>query len=188
MAGVTAQAHVKREHLRVDAAYTWSRLQGNVTSGFGNEWLNNPAQDRLLNGYLPEDARHAARLMGVYSWRYGLSLGATYLFTSGAPKSFVEYNNVTVTPGDLLGQRGTGVVGRGSPASPSRLESVNAVGLQTRWNLHPTTGVPVEVWVDLLNVRNEHTTVVIDEYSSFGDLVAQSQAVKRIRLGLRAWF
>ena len=186
--GVTAQVKVHREHLQIDAAYTWSQLSGNVMRGFGNEWLDNPAQDRLLNGPLPEDAHHVARILASYRWSYGLSIGATYQLTSGTPQSVTTYNLATGAPADLRLPRGVAFDDRERSGKSFRTGAVQTMGLQARWNLWTVVHFPAELWLDLLNVRDNSTIIA---YESRGGVPPQAtllQPLRRVRLGLRVWF
>jgi hypothetical protein len=99
------------------ASYTLSRSYGNYPGLFAQDMADNrpnitgyfdsPEQVLLATGLLPNDRPHAFKFFGSYHSPVGLSIGAFFLWQSGAPLS--ELGTQTQIPGwwKFLTQRGT---------------------------------------------------------------------------------
>lgn len=185
--GMTTQVQCKGDRFAADAAYTFSHSIGNVTRSFGNAWLNNSTQSRMLDGALPEDAQHVARFMGTYALVFGLSLGGTYSFTSGAPAFTTQDPRLLTITGALTDPQRDEFPARDSNGARVRLPSVQLVGVQARWSLRETFGLPIELWADLLNAFDANSSAVVEANMPLGEQRYVHQPVRRVRLGLQVW-
>ena len=185
--GATTQVQCHGDRFAADAAYTFSHSVGNVTHSFGNAWLNNPAQTRLLDGPLPENAQHMARFMGTYAVGFGVSLGATYSYTSSTPAFTTQDPRLLAITGSLTEPQRYEFPQRERNGALARLTSVQLVGVQARWSLQHTLGLPIEFWTDLLNAFDTNTAAAVEANTALSEQRFVHQPVRRIRFGLQAW-
>lgn len=169
--GVSLGFRKREGRLRIQGAYTWSQLIGNILdsklsfqplSSLGN----NPGRDVFLYGYLPDDARHSIRLGLVYAWSRWLNTGATYTFVSGRPYSRLYRNDVD---GGFTDYRAAIGVNPGSNVNdpsddrPTRLPDLSLFNLSARLNLLPLLNVNASVFVDVLNLLAMRTTTSVTQ-------------------------
>jgi hypothetical protein len=186
---VTASVHRREGALKLNAGYTWSRLQGNVLDGTNNEWGENDGRDIFLYGPLSEDMRHALRVQAVYQMTSWLSTGVNWNYASGRPYSRRFRNDVLQSFSDYRAQVGTNP-GRNlnDPGDdrPLRLPDIQRLNLQIRANLKPLTGILVEGYVDVLNIMALRTTTSVEQTDGpfFGNAGGRLQPLT-VRIGAR---
>src|SRR5205814_7192826 len=94
--------------MKIQAGYTWSRLEGNVDSANldNNPYGDIPGRDVYLYGYLKDDRRHDFRGSATWQATNWLSLGTTFSFSSGSPYTKVYRNQTTGKFEDLRAATG----------------------------------------------------------------------------------
>jgi hypothetical protein len=188
-AGVTTSIRKREGVVKINMAYTWSRLRGNVDNNENNEFGENPGRNVYLYGDLPDDARHAIRTALTVQATRWLSLGLTHGYASGRPYSRKYWNEVTRTYVDYRARVGT------SPGSdvndpgddrPQRLPDIQRVSAQARLNLKPLVGAHFEGYVDCFNLLALRTTtsVEVQDTSEFGQARGRMGPMQ-LRLGFR---
>lgn len=188
--GVTASLRKREGALKVNASYTWSRLEGNVFNGESNEFGRNPVQDRaFLYGYLADDARHVVRSMLTYQVKPWLGLGLLHRYSSGRPYNRRLRNDVLNGFTDLRARSGTDAganVNDPGDDRPLRLPDLQELSLQLRFNLKPATGQQIELFADIINVLAQRSTteVIQQDGPAFGNATSRTEPA-RVRLGFR---
>lgn len=164
--GATGSVHKREGALKLTASYTWSQLTGTVLDGITNEYGDIAGRDVFLRGaYLPDDARHAIRLRGVYDFNAWLKCGVEWRYTSGRPYSRRFYNPDTGGYADYRAQAGINPgadVNDPGDDRPLRLPDTQILGIQLRANLKPLTGINLETYVDALNVLALRTVTSVE--------------------------
>jgi hypothetical protein len=181
----------KREgRMKLQAAYTWSRLRGTVGDGGANLLGQIPGRDIYLDGPLPDDHTHEIKVnmqIHLTSW---LSASARYSYNSGTPYNRFYYNSET-GKFDNLGAR-VGYNPNTNPNDPSddralRLLDQHNLNMQLSFNFQPLIGARLEAFVDVLNVLNSRTdtAVTTSDGPQFGLPNGTRMASTRFRLGAR---
>lgn len=186
--GVTGSLRKREGRFKLNASYTWSKLEGNVVDGVSNAFLNNSGQDQYLYGYLAGDARHQIRTQGTYAATTYLSVGFIYNYTSGGPYNRYYQNLVTREFTDLRTRTGydtNGTLNTTSDDRPLRLPDIQDLGLQARVNLKKLTRFNAEVWADALNLLGLRTTTSVDERDgpTWGQTITRLRPT-RLRIGI----
>src|SRR6185369_7326635 len=93
--GITASVTKREGRVKVQADYTWSRLDGTVLDGANNAYGDIGPRDPFLYGTLPDDHRHEAKVSLNYRVSPWLGMGLRYQFISGTPYNRYFRNDVT---------------------------------------------------------------------------------------------
>jgi hypothetical protein len=175
--------------MKLQADYTWSRLDGTVLDGSNNAYGDIGPRDHFLYGSLPDDHRHEVKLsMSFRAWSW-LGLSTRYTFTSGLPYSRLFRNDVTgnyENYGAPIGiDSGTNVNDRGDDRL-LRYPETHSLSTQLAFNFEPLIGARVETYVDVLNLLGTRTTTSVTQNDgpSFGQPSARMSPL-HIRLGVR---
>jgi hypothetical protein len=188
--GLTTTFSKREGRMKLQAAYTWSRLRGTVGDGGANLLGTNPGRDQFLYGALPDDHTHEIKLnmqMHLTNW---LSLSMRYSYNSGTPYNRFYYNSVTNKFDNLGAQVGinpnTNVNDRSDDRALRLLDQHN-VNAQLAFNFQPLIGAKFETFIDVLNVLNSRTdtAVTTNDGPNFGLPTGSRMASTRIRLGAR---
>ncbi|HXU81365.1 MAG TPA: carboxypeptidase regulatory-like domain-containing protein [Polyangia bacterium] len=190
--GVTGSVAKREGRLKMQADYTWSRLDGTVLDGSSNRYGDIAPRDAFLYGSLPDDHRHELKTNLSYRATSWLSVGARYTYISGTPYNRLFRNDVT---GSFENQEAPIGVNPGTNVNDPtddrelRLPDQHTLSAQLAFNLQPLIGIKFETFVDVLNVLGSRTTTSVTENDgpSFGQLSAR-MAPMRIRLGARYRF
>ncbi len=188
--GMTAALRKREGALKVNASYTWSKLDGYGVANNANDLLGeNPARDLLLWGALPDDARHQIRTSlntRITPW---LSFGVVYRYVSGRPYNRLYRNDVL---GSFSGLRAQRAVNPGANLNDPgddrdlRLPDIQQVNLQLRTNLRPLLGLSFEGYVDAINVLALRTPVrVFEEDNATWGTTRDRMAAMQLRFGFR---
>lgn len=189
--GVTTQIKKREGNVKVLAAYTWQRLEGNVGDGVQNAWGTNPGQDIYQYGYLGGDRRHEIKAQATWAVTPWLSLGTVYAYTSGGPYQRYFRNDIDADFSHLRARRGY------SPGNnlndplddrELRLPDIQAVNLNTTVNVGQLlkSKANIEAYADVLNLLALRTTTSLVETD--GPTWSQPQGRLdpfRLRIGLR---
>jgi hypothetical protein len=187
--GVTGSVSKREGRLKVQADYTWSRLDGTVLDGSSNAYGDIGPRDMFLYGSLPDDHRHELKLNLRYSASAWLSFGARYSYISGTPYNRLFRNDVTGSfenYGARIGYNpGTNLNDPGDDRQ-LRLPDQHSFNAQVAFNFMPLIGVHLETYVDVLNVLGLRTTTSVTENEgpSFGQPSGR-MAPMHIRFGAR---
>jgi len=187
--GITGSLAKREGRLKVQADYTWSRLDGTVLDGSSNQFGDIGPRDIFLYGSLPDDHRHEIKLNMRYQATNWFSFGARYTYISGQPYNRLFRNDVTgnfENYGAPIGiNPGTNI---NDPADDRalRLPDQHSLNAQLAFNFAPLIGQKLEAYVDVLNVLGLRTTTSVTEQDgpSFSQPVARMSPL-HIRLGLR---
>lgn len=196
------------EHYTWQASYLWSKLEGNYEGAYqgvggadGSGQLDpniNSAfdvPDFMINslGRLSGDRTHQFKGNGYYEWDFGLTLGASFTYTSGTPVN--RLGKATLYSGYedryelFLAPRGS----EGRTPDTTRLD----LNLSYAFKIHDRQ--QVRLMLDIANVLNSQTATALDQrYNLNGTDVGQSnlyfkapttfQAPRSIRVGVRYSF
>jgi hypothetical protein len=183
--------HKREGRFRLTSAYTWARLWGRSDDSRGVGELGvNPAQDLYyLNGYLPDDVRHALKTSAVYQFTNWLSLGVTHRYYSGRPYDRKYRNDVLGNFGDYRARLGTDPganINDPGDDRQLRLPDQMQLNFQVRANLKSLIGQDLELWTDALNVLALRTTTAVSENDglNWGGSAGRMEPF-RLRVGLR---
>jgi hypothetical protein len=187
--GVTGSLAKREGRLKVQADYTWSRLDGTVLDGTSNAYGDIGPRDAFLYGSLGDDHRHEVKLNFRYAFSSWLSLGARYQYISGTPYNRFFRNDVTGSYENVNARVGINPgTNINDPADDRelRLPDQQSLNAQVAFNFAPIIGQKLEVYVDWLNVLGLRTTTSVTENEgpSFGQPSGR-MAPMRIRLGAR---
>jgi hypothetical protein len=187
--GITGSLAKREGRLKVQADYTWSRLDGTVLDGTGNLYGDIAGRDTFLYGTLGDDHRHEVKLNFRYAVASWLNIGARYQYISGTPYNHFYRNDVTGDYENINARVGINPGGNiNDPADdrPLRLPDQQSLNFQMAFNLAPLIGHKIETYVDWLNVLGLRTTTSVTENEgpSFGQPSGRMSPM-RIRLGLR---
>ena len=185
---VTVGANKREGRLKVNAAYTWSRLEGTVNGGTNNPWGDIPARDVFLDGPLNDDHTHEFKVSLVMMATPWLSFGSRTTYMSGFPYSRLFRNDETTTYDQYRAVRGYNPgTNLNDPADDRelRLPDQFEVNLQTRVNLFPLIGHRLDFYVDVLNLLALRTVTGVgsNDAQNFSQ-PTEWAAPFRIRLGL----
>jgi hypothetical protein len=187
--GVTVGAAKREGALKMNASYTWARLEGNVLNTEVNTWGDIPPRDPFLWGYLPDDARHTAKATLVYSWTRWLNTGVTYRYYSGSPYTRWFRNAETGSAADLRAPVGINPGNNLNDPGDDRelrLPDQHQLNLQVRSRLKPLIKQDIELFADIMNAMALRTTTSV--YEEDGPLFGAPRdrmRPMRIRLGFR---
>jgi hypothetical protein len=187
--GLTGSLSKREGRMKMQLDYTWSRLDGSVLDGSGNQYGDIAPRDLFLYGSLPDDHRHEVKFNARYQFASWLSMGARYTYISGQPYNRLFRNDVTgnfENYGARIGiNPGTNINDPGDDRD-LRLPDQHSLNAQLAFNFLPLIGQHLETYVDILNVLGSRTTTSVTENEgpSFGQPSAR-QAPMRIRLGAR---
>jgi hypothetical protein len=190
--GLTGSVAKREGRVKMQADYTWSRLDGTVLDGSSNRYGDIGPRDFFLNGSLGDDHRHELKMNMSYRVTSWLGMGARYSYNSGTPYNHLYRNDVT---GNFENQEARVGINPGTnPNDPGddrglRLPDQHSLSAQLAFNFQPLIGARLETYVDLLNVLNARTFTSVTENDgpSFGAQGAR-MASFRIRLGARYRF
>src|SRR5204862_5928480 len=93
--GFTTTLTKREGRMKLQAAYTWSRLRGTVGDGGANLYGGIGPRDQYLYGALPDDHTHEIKLNMQVHLTNWLSASARYSYNSGTPYNRFYYNSVT---------------------------------------------------------------------------------------------
>ena len=183
----------KREgRFKANVSYTWSKLHGTVANQGGNysvnPWGDIPSRDIFLDGYLPDDHRHAIKAALTYQASRWLSFGTRTNYTSGFPYDRLFRNAETSTFDVYRATRGINPgANLNDPGDDRdlRLPDQMEVNVQTRVNLLPLIGRRLDLYVDVLNLLALRTATgyATNDGQDFG-IARTWMAPFRIRLGM----
>jgi hypothetical protein len=195
--GLTAALSKREGPLRLNAAYTWSALRGNVLDSAYNQAYGEIApRDPLLYGYLPDDSRHNVRATAALAVTPWLSCGAIYNYQSGRPYQRRFRNAVTGGFDDYRAPPGTDP-GRNlnDPGDDRalRLPDLQQLSLQARLDWRALMGarlggLDAETYVDVLNVLALRTPLAVQENDAgTGEWGTPTELMApfRLRIGFR---
>jgi hypothetical protein len=141
---------------RAFAAYTLSRLQGNLPS-FSAPAPTDGYGGGFLLGLDPQDRTHGFRLLATYDLLGHLTFGLVYARDSGAIFRRVYYparrSGSTRTP--FFGVNPGISVNDPTDDAILRTPDVERLNLQARWRLRPLLRADVDFYVDAINLRDE---------------------------------
>jgi hypothetical protein len=188
--GLTASLAKREGRVKLQADYTWSRLDGTVLDGTGGRYGDIAPRDAFLYGSLPDDHRHEIKMNMSYRATPWLAMGARYSYYSGTPYNRYCRNDVTGSFENFCGAR-IGINPNNNFNDPGddrvlRLPDQHSLSAQLAFNLQPLLGIRLETFVDVLNVLGLRTVTAVTEQegTSWGAASAR-MAPLRIRLGAR---
>jgi hypothetical protein len=187
--GATVSLTKREGRAKVQASYTFSRLDGTVLDGTGNLLGDIPPRDVYLYGSLADDHRHEIKVNFSYSFSRWLSLSGRYAYLSGMPYNRFFRNDVTGKYENLAAQTGINPnTNTNDPTDdqPLRLPDLHTLNAQLAFNFAPLIKTRLEAFVDVLNVLALRTTTAVttNDGPSFGVETARMPPL-RLRLGLR---
>ena len=187
--GLTGSVTRREGRLKLQADYTWSRLDGTVLDGSNNAYGDIGPRDAFLYGSLPDDHRHELKVNLSYRASGWLGLGFRYSYISGTPYNRYLRNDVTgnfenqavpigINPGTNLNDP--------TDDRALRLPDAHSFNAQVAFNLEPLIGAKLEAYVDVLNLLGTRTTTAVTQNDgpSFGQPSARLSPL-RVRLGAR---
>jgi hypothetical protein len=187
--GFTGTVSKREGSVKLQADYTWSRLDGTVLDGSANRFGDIGPRDAFLYGALGDDHRHELKMN--MSWRIApwLSMGARYSYISGTPYNRLFRNDVTGSYENYAAATGMNAgTNLNDPGDDRqlRLPDVQSLNAQFALNFQPLIGARLEAYVDVLNVLGLRTMTAATENEgpSFGQPTARL-APLHIRLGAR---
>jgi hypothetical protein len=182
------------ERSQILASYSVSRNFGSKDEDTNSQFtifMDNPRQNVFFTGPLPSNRPHVVKLTGSYDFDFGLSMGATYQYFSGASFDKFFFNPSPIFEGffDRRAPRGF------SPGEDLNdpdddfqlvLPDLNRVDLRAQYSLAPLTGQKMIFLLDVFNVLNRVTPTAVStiDNENFG-LVAARQNPITIQLGIR---
>jgi hypothetical protein len=187
--GITGSVTKREGRMKLQADYTWSRLDGTVLDGSSNAYGDIGPRDAFLYGSLGDDHRHELKTNLSYRATAWLGMGARYTFISGTPYNRLFRNDVTGNYENYASQTGinpgTNINDPGDDRE-LRLPDSHSLSAQLAFNFQPLIGIHLETFVDVLNVLalRTVTSVTQNDGPSFGQLSGR-MAPLRIRLGAR---
>ncbi len=174
---------------QMDGSYTYSRAEG-APDTFISAYLDNPRQDKYWWSWLGYDIRHRLKLNGSYHLPWGVEIGASCWWSTGAPytksvtnKYWGGYNNLDYLRG----------YSRERPNDPYWYRLPDMVGLDFKavWDLKELTGQQIDIIAEMFNVLHlrDKTGIVTSDYpegapNQFGDYTGHRTGFSA-RLGLR---
>ncbi len=190
---VTTALRKREGAVKVQASYTWSRLEGNVgasSSRDDTEFGSNPANDSYyLYGFLAHDFRHNVRTLATWQVTNWISFGTIFNYRSGWPYQRRFRNDVTGGFNDYRAQIGFNPGGNINDPGDDvalRLPDIVDFGLHTRVNLKPLTGIAAEAYVDASNILALRTTTSVrTEDGPVWGTAENRLGPTRLRLGFR---
>ena len=187
--GLTTSIAKREGRMKLQASYTWSRLDGTVGDGGANLLGAIAPRDVYLDGVLPDDHRHEIKLNVMVRVTPWLNLSGRFLYYSGTPYSHYYFNSLTgkyesldsavgLNPGTDINDR--------TESRELRLPDQYSFNAQVAFNFQPLIGARLEAFVDILNFLDERitTAVTTNDGPSFGVETARTPSM-RIRLGAR---
>jgi hypothetical protein len=187
--GITGSVTRREGRFKLQADYTWSRLDGTVLDGANNAYGDIAPRDALLYGSLPDDHRHELKANLSYRLSAWLGLGFRYSFIAGTPYSRYFRNDVTGNFENLTAPVGINPganVNDPSDDRALRLPDAHSFNAQLAFNLEPLIGSKLEAFVDVLNLLGTRTTTAVTQSDgpSFAQPSARMSAL-HVRLGAR---
>ncbi len=181
--GTTFGVRKREGRFRVQASYTWSRLEGAA-----GDYGDNPGQDIYLWGYLGDDRRHEVKALSTFRFTNWLTTGIRYSYRSGTPYNRLFRNPVT---GDFEDYRARLGINPGTNINDPtddrdlRLPDLMSFNLQARVNLLPFIGHRLELFTDVINVLATRTVTAVTQNDgpTFGRGSGR-QGPFRVRLGM----
>ena len=174
---------------QMNASYTYSRSEG-APDTLITSFLDNPRQNEYWWSFTGYDIRHRLKIDGSYHLPYGIELGGSFWWTTGAPYSkFVPnaywggYNNYDYNRGFDREHPGNEYWNR----IPDRI----FFDLKAVWDLKELTGQQIDLIAEMINVFHlrDKTGIVTTDYPDsspvqYGDYTGQ-RAGFTAALGLR---
>jgi hypothetical protein len=187
--GITGSVSKREGRLKLQASYTWSRLDGTVLDGTANLLGDIGPRDIYLDGVLGDDHRHEVKTNLTYQASRWLSLSLRFAYTSGMPYTRYFRNDLTGKYENLNAQAGMNPgVNVNDPTDDQqlRLPDIYNVNAQLAFNFQPLIGAKLEAFMDVLNLMFLRTTTAVttNDGPSFAVQSARLPPL-RIRLGLR---
>jgi phage gpG-like protein len=189
--GVTGSVTRREGRLKLQASYTWSKLNGTVLEGFNNAYGDIGPRDIFLDGPLPDDHRHEVKVNFAYRFTPWLSTSWRTSYYSGLPYSRRFRNDQTTKYDDQKARIGVnpGVdINNPEDDREARLPDIMNVNAQLAVNFMPLIGQNLEVFADALNVLGLRTTNTVEENDgpSFGTTTQGGRELGlRVRFGMR---
>jgi hypothetical protein len=189
--GVTGSMTRREGRLKLQASYTWSKLDGTVLDGFNNLYGDIGPRDIFLEGPLGDDHRHEVKLNFSYRFTPWLSTSWRTSYWSGTPYSRNFRNDSTAKFDDRKARVGTnpGVdINNPDDDREARLPDIMNVNAQLAFNFLPLIGQNLEVFADALNVLGLRTTNTVEENDgpSYGTTTQGGRELGlRVRFGMR---
>jgi hypothetical protein len=187
--GLTFSVAKREGRVKMQADYTWSRLDGTVLDGSANRYGDIGPRDAYLYGSLPDDHRHELKLNARWQASAWLSMSIRYTFISGLPYNRLFRNDVTGNFENYGAQTGYNPgtnINDPSDDRQLRLPDTHSVNAQLAFNFQPLIGSKLEAYVDVLNMLGLRTVTSVTENDgpSFNAIGARMSPL-HIRLGMR---
>jgi len=187
--GLTTSLTKREGRMKLQASYTWSRLDGTVGDGAANLLGDIGPRDVYLDGVLPDDHRHEIKvnlMVHVTPW---LNLSSRFLYNSGLPYNRYFQNSVTGKYENLdarIGVNPNTDINDRTDDRGLRLPDMYSLNAQVAFNLQPLIGAKLEAFVDVLNLFDQRitTSVTTNDGPSFAVETARTPSM-RVRLGAR---
>ena len=148
--------------LDLSASYVLSRNRGNYTGLFDhdvsfstpNAKTDPDLAEQAVNadGPLPNDRTHVFKAYGVRRFRFGLTVGATFVWQSGTPLNEL---GATFLPAHFVNLRPRGTAGR--------TPSLRDLGLRFTYDIPAGRGLQPSVSLDLLHVASARVPLTLDQ-------------------------
>jgi hypothetical protein len=141
------------DNWQMNASYTYSRSEGPMESYAWSSFMDNPRQDPFFWSWSSFDRRHVLKIDGSYHLPWGVEIGASVWWATGAPYSKyfkdIEYGSYYI----LQAPRGF------DPDHPdneywNRTEDRMFIDIRLVWDLKELTGQQIDLIADMHNVLN----------------------------------
>jgi hypothetical protein len=182
------------ERSNILASYTLSSNVGTKDEDTNTQFtlfMDNPRQNSFQFGNLPANSTHVAKVTGSYDFDFGLSVGATYQYFTGANFDRFFFNPDPQFAGNTDRRAPRGFDPGADFDDPSddfelKLPDVSRLDLRAQYNLAPLTGQKMALIADVFNVFNTATPVAVNQTDGdlFGTVTAR-QTPLRVQLGIR---
>jgi hypothetical protein len=151
--------------MKMQADYTWSRLDGTVLDGSSNRYGDIGPRDYFLYGSLADDHRHELKMNMTVRAPPGSAWRPLHVL-SGMPYNRLFRNDVTGNYENLgapVGINPGANVNDPADDRELRLPDQHSLNAQLAFNLQPLIGSLLEAYVDVLNVLASRTTTSVTE-------------------------
>jgi hypothetical protein len=173
----------------LNGSYTYSRAEG-APDTLVSAYMDNPRQDKYFWSWLGYDVRHRLKLDGSYALPYGIELGASFWWTTGAPYTKVVTNRYWGGYSNYDFYRG---YDREHPDDPYWNRTFDSVSfdLKVVWDLKELTGQQIDLIAEMINVLHlrDKTGLITTDYpegapTQYGDYTGHRSGF-RAALGIR---